>query len=74
MGKLEDLSYFAEHILDWKEHRVEMLRDDHGRRHPTLVNSAKEHILWENVISNLLSDAFFKVEVWEPLRKQINNL
>jgi len=70
----EDPGYSAEHILDWKEHLVEMLRDDHGRRHPTLVNSTKEHILWEDVISNLLFDAFFRVEVWESLRKQMNNL
>jgi hypothetical protein len=70
----EDPGYFADTLLDWKEHRQECLPDTKGRRHPVLDNPTREKIFWERVIGNSISTSLAMIEMWGFIHEQIVNL
>lgn len=65
----EDPGYFAEQVVEAKEHRLEMLKDSMGDTHPTVKKSG-EHILWQRVIASALTTAHFELEVFSELHRQ----
>jgi hypothetical protein len=70
----EDPGYFAQTVLNWREHRQECLPDTKGRRHPILVNPTQERIFWERVIGNSIVTALTMIEIWGSIHEQIVNL
>ncbi|OCL06401.1 hypothetical protein AOQ84DRAFT_411066 [Glonium stellatum] len=70
----EDPGYFAETLLDWKEHRQECLPDTLDRKHPAFSNSLQERIFWEHVIGNPIVSALVMVEMWGSTHEQIVTL
>ena len=69
----EDPSYFAESLLDFKEHRQEMLKDINGRTHPILM-AGRESSLWERIIGNVMTNAYLSLEMWNELHIQVKKL
>jgi hypothetical protein len=69
----EDPSYFAETILDYKEHRQEMIKDLRGGSHPTLM-PPREGVLWARVIGTVVTESFFQLEFFAELRTQVQQL
>ena len=66
----EDPGYFANIARDSSEHRMEVLRDDHGIQHPRL----NKPIFWEYVLRHMVTGAYGSVLVWEGLHNQITLL
>ncbi|KAI0896191.1 hypothetical protein F4806DRAFT_502516 [Annulohypoxylon nitens] len=69
----EDPSYFSDWLFEFKEHRLEMLRDVYGNVHPTL-KPPREDILWARVIGNVLIEAYFQLELFSKLKDQATRL
>lgn len=69
----EDPSYFADTILERREHRQEMVKDVQGGVHPTL-KPPREGLLWSRIICSVLSDSFFQLEMFAELQAQAENL
>ncbi|KAI9772208.1 MAG: hypothetical protein M1839_002526 [Geoglossum umbratile] len=69
----EDPGYFADAALDQKDHRQELLPDTHGRPHP-ILGPFSEAILWNLVIGNVVSNAYFAFAAWDTLHQQIVEL
>ncbi|KAF8635999.1 hypothetical protein AX15_000160 [Amanita polypyramis BW_CC] len=69
----EDPSYFSDIMLDAKEHRLEVLPDMRGNRHPTLRPQAGG-VFWNRVLGNTIADAYFSLVIWDELHRQIVNL
>lgn len=69
----EDPGYFAEQVLEAKEHGVEMLKDSMGDTNPTFKRSG-EHILWQRVIGSTLTTAHFELEIFSELHRQSQEL
>lgn len=69
----EDPSYFAEQLLEAKEHRQEMLKDVEGNVHPTL-KFPREKVLWARVIGNVIVEASLRLEMFTELRNQAHDL
>jgi hypothetical protein len=69
----EDPSYFAQMVLEVREHRQEMLKDTDGRAHPA-SSKLRENVLWGRVIGSLLADAHISLEVFSELHQQARNL
>ena len=69
----EDPSYFAERLLESREHRQELLKDINGETHPVL-KPGRESILWTRVIGGVLTEAYLSLEVFAELRRQAEDL
>ncbi|OOF91998.1 hypothetical protein ASPCADRAFT_409080 [Aspergillus carbonarius ITEM 5010] len=69
----EDPGYFANMVLEAKEHRQEMLKDLDGKNHPVLVRGRQE-ILWGRVIRSMVSDAYLGLEMFSELSSQAKEL
>ena len=69
----EDPSYFAERLLEAKEHRQELLKDMNGETHPVL-KPGRESVLWTRIIGGVLTEAYPSLEVFAELRRQAENL
>ncbi|KAI9868436.1 MAG: hypothetical protein M1813_005880 [Trichoglossum hirsutum] len=69
----EDPGYFADAVLDQKDHRQELLPDTHGRPHPVL-RPLSEGILWNRVIGNVISNSYLAFVLWDTLHQQIVGL
>ncbi|KAH8198824.1 hypothetical protein TruAng_006992 [Truncatella angustata] len=65
----EDPSYFAEALLEIKEHRQEMIKDIRGDIHP-ILKCGRGDILWARVIGTVLVESFFQLEYFAELRDQ----
>ncbi|CAF9941525.1 MAG: hypothetical protein HETSPECPRED_003636 [Heterodermia speciosa] len=70
----EDPSYFADTILEWKEHRQECLPDTRGRAHPVFTVFMQEPVFWGRVIGNAITSAFAMAEMWGSVYAQIVDL
>ncbi|KAI9241347.1 MAG: hypothetical protein BYD32DRAFT_406180 [Podila humilis] len=69
----EDPGYFADTILEMKEHRQELLLDVNGRQH----SLARPHLskeFWNRVIHKAILEANGSLEIWDTLLSQINQL
>lgn len=64
----EDPGYFAEVALDIKQHRSEQILDTMGKMH----FPAKE--FWNEVLGDVLKEAFFLVVYWDDAHWHIKNL
>lgn len=62
----EDPSYFADCVQELMDHRFEQLKDAHGRPHPNL-QSHREHLVWEPVITTVVVSSEYYLEVWDTL-------
>jgi hypothetical protein len=69
----EDPSYFSATLLDWKEHRQEMLLDTRGDRHPRL-EPRRIGQFWEHVVGNALVSALAEIEVWTIIHEKMEHL
>jgi hypothetical protein len=69
----EDPGYFADVVLDTKEHRQEILRDTRGQKH-SLVRPYPSQRFWDRVLGNVVVDAYFSLAIWEDLNSQISHL
>ena len=69
----EDPGYFADGLLEFKEHRQEMIKDRNGKQHP-LFRFERTEILWQRVINNVVSMAHLELEIWTELLEQVKEL
>ena len=72
-GLREDPRYFADTILENREHRHEMLLDPDGNIHLCMI-SGREHVLWHRVIINVVANAHMSLEIWGELNTQVEKL
>jgi hypothetical protein len=70
----EDPGYFARVVLDWKDHRQELLPDTSGHEHPLLRNPFQEQVFWERVVGNVLVTAMSNLEAWYSIHERVVNL
>ena len=66
----EDPGYFAAVVNDYSDHRVEMMLDSKGRRHPD-YNTEN---FWNNQLRKVVIVAYGSVFSWELLRTQVGHL
>ncbi|KAK4151230.1 hypothetical protein C8A00DRAFT_36130 [Chaetomidium leptoderma] len=69
----EDPGYFADRIVDIREHRQEMLKDIMGNVHPALRPGAGA-IVGARVIGNLVIEAYSELEIFTELHRQAMEL
>ncbi|KAF2729709.1 hypothetical protein EJ04DRAFT_501849 [Polyplosphaeria fusca] len=69
----EDPGYFADTVLENREHRLEMIRDTDGQTHPCLTAGRKD-VLWNRVIGNVVAGAHTSLEMWSELNAQVEEL
>ncbi|KAH7142916.1 hypothetical protein B0J13DRAFT_51700 [Dactylonectria estremocensis] len=69
----EDPSYFAQQLLETRDHRQEMLKDTFGRPHPA-TGRGRETILWARVVGNVLADAHLALLLFSELHRQAQKL
>lgn len=65
----EDPGYFKEELIEVKEHRQEMLKDENGRDHP-VTKPGRQGTLWARICGTLAVDAYMKLELYTELHKQ----
>ncbi|MCJ1385502.1 hypothetical protein MMC17_008625 [Xylographa soralifera] len=66
----EDPGYFANVATDSSGHRMEVLRDDHGKQHPRL----NKPVFWGFVLHHIVTGAYGSLLMWEGLHNQITLL
>ncbi|KAI1085359.1 hypothetical protein F5B20DRAFT_587411 [Whalleya microplaca] len=66
----EDPGYFAEVLLDWKEHRHYCVPDEHGGSHREL--SYGEDHMWDHTIHYCVGEALETIEVWDTLLRKVS--
>ncbi|KAF9763319.1 hypothetical protein IL306_003164 [Fusarium sp. DS 682] len=69
----EDPSYFAQHLLDLRDHRQETMKDHHGKPHQVTLKG-RDGIFWARVLRLAVRDACVFVEVYSELREQAKSL
>ncbi|KAK3342123.1 hypothetical protein B0T25DRAFT_359738 [Lasiosphaeria hispida] len=69
----EDPDYFADRIVDIREHRQEMLKDTSGNIHPS-IRPGKDAIFGARVIGNLVVEAYLELEIFAELHRQAKEL
>ncbi|OTA98874.1 hypothetical protein M426DRAFT_325623 [Hypoxylon sp. CI-4A] len=69
----EDPSFFADTLLETKEHRSEIIKDSRGQIHPTL-KPGRERLFWARVIGNVVLNSYIQLEVFAELRQQARDL
>jgi hypothetical protein len=69
----EDPSYFADVLLDTKEHRQELLPDTRGQPH-SLMKPYPRKLFWDRVAGNVIAEAYFSLAIWDDIHSQISNL
>ncbi|EON69971.1 hypothetical protein W97_09236 [Coniosporium apollinis CBS 100218] len=66
----EDPSYFAETVVEWKEHRQEVLPDIYGNQHPVLGKP----LFWNRVLGNVVTEAYGALITWSVIHRQLVDL
>lgn len=69
----EDPGYFVDHLLDVKEHRLEMVEDIYGRPHP-LCRRSNEYELWRKVHASIIMLPIQNLDLFADLYEQIKTL
>ncbi|KAI1359476.1 hypothetical protein F5Y08DRAFT_319602 [Xylaria arbuscula] len=69
----EDPSYFAETIVELKEHRQEILKDIRGDAHPATTLPCDD-LIWARVISSVIVESFLELESYAELQNQAAHL
>jgi hypothetical protein len=60
-------------VLEFKEHRQELMKDSMGRLHPVFAMGRQDN-LWQRVLSNAVTLAHMELEVWSELLSQVKHL
>ncbi|KAF2267621.1 hypothetical protein CC78DRAFT_62548 [Lojkania enalia] len=66
----EDPSYFAQVMQDYAEHRQEIILDEYGQKHPTLITSGKP-LFWNRVLGAVVGQAYFGFATFYEAQRQI---
>ncbi|KAF7118920.1 hypothetical protein CNMCM5793_008556 [Aspergillus hiratsukae] len=69
----EDPGYFADVVNEYKEHRVEIIRDTNGQAHPTLALHIQP-LFWNRVLQNVVPEAYMSLEMWSTLHSLVADL
>ncbi|KAJ9661038.1 hypothetical protein H2198_002197 [Neophaeococcomyces mojaviensis] len=69
----EDPSYFVDCVLEYKEHRQELLKDSHGQPHP-VFEYRQDNVFWGRVLGNIITSAYLSLEIWSELQSQAARL
>ncbi|KAL7805289.1 hypothetical protein V8C44DRAFT_352215 [Trichoderma aethiopicum] len=69
----EDPAYFRQHVLDAREHRLEMIKDALNNTHPTLV-PGREGLFRARVVGEVLFEAYLELEFYSELHRQAQTL
>ncbi|PKY07165.1 hypothetical protein P168DRAFT_302141 [Aspergillus campestris IBT 28561] len=69
----EDPAYFADTVLNEKEHRQELIPDALGRLHH-LTKSHKVYTLWNRILNRVVSDAYFLPCFWNEIERQLADI
>ncbi|KAF9271414.1 hypothetical protein BGZ68_003676, partial [Mortierella alpina] len=69
----EDPSYFAETMLDMKDHRQEPLPDTRGRPHSMMTPYPTKRF-WDRVAGNVITDAYLYLDFFDILHSQIGDV
>lgn len=69
----EDPGYFAEHVLEVKAHRREILKDEMGDPHPDTMKG-REDLFWARILANVIADTYLGLEMFCELQKQAREL
>ncbi|KAF9945186.1 hypothetical protein BGZ72_001585 [Mortierella alpina] len=69
----EDPSYFADTLLDMKEHRQELLLDTKGRLH-SLTKPYPKQRFWDRVAGNVVAEAYQYLDIFDELHDLIGNV
>lgn len=64
----EDPGYFAQDVLDYREHRQEVMLDTRNAKHP-IFRLGREGLLWGRVVSNVLVEALITLELFSELHR-----
>ena len=67
-GLRQDPSYFAAELLNWREHRQELILDANSKAHHV---ARKPELLWQRIIFECVDDALSKVEIWATLHAKV---
>lgn len=69
----EDPGYYADTVLDFKEHDPVLLLDTNGDNHP-LLRKDREQLFWKRIIKTVCTDSLVDLEVWGSMHHQIGEL
>lgn len=69
----EDPSYYADRIMEARDHRQEMIKDTAGMAHPVFART-RENVFWTRVIGTVLTNAYMQPELFSELQNQAHNL
>ncbi|KAL6853213.1 hypothetical protein J3F83DRAFT_756200 [Trichoderma novae-zelandiae] len=69
----EDPAYFRQHLLDAREHRLEMIKDTLNNTHPTLT-PGREGLFRARMIGDVLFEAYLELELFSELHRQAQKL
>lgn len=69
----ENPSYFEAQMLEYREHRREVLLDFCGRQHPSLLPGHDDGF-WARVVSHEITRAYGSIEVYAELQSQAEEL
>lgn len=69
----EDPSYFAYHMGEYREHRMELLRDKDGKEHPT-VHADGGSAFRVRVLRLLVVTSHGRVEIWKAVHEKVTDL
>jgi hypothetical protein len=63
----EDPAYFADCLLNWAEHSVEMVFDKHWRGRPDQASSPRTIRLWDEVLNKAIHISHQNVYLWRTI-------
>ncbi|MBE3111410.1 MAG: hypothetical protein IMZ46_13055, partial [Acidobacteria bacterium] len=69
----EDPGYFAEELLDVRDHRQELLKDTLNAQH-AILKTGRESLLWARVIGKILTEATLMLEIFSSLHQSSRDL
>lgn len=69
----EDPGYFDQSVLDYADHRAEMVLDTLGKKH-TIFKPQREELFWHRVIGAVVSKSYLWLEVFSNLAQQSRQL
>jgi hypothetical protein len=69
----EDPGYFEAHMLDYKEHRKELILDALGRQHPVCSPEMKDKF-WARVVGYQVAITHYKLEIFADLKARAEEL
>lgn len=69
----EDPGYFSDAVLEYREHRQELILDSKGQIHP-VFRYQQTDTFWGRVLGNIITNAYISLEVWHEIATQAERL